>query len=190
MIFSKKKTILTDEELILKYQQDQKTRWVGELFNRYAHLVFGVAMKYLKNESEAKDATLSLFEKLIADLLHNEVESFRKWIYVVSRNHCLMILRKQKGMNGSVVDMAEDSIPDATDDLENKVLREAQLTELESALAELKDEQRLCIELFYLKQLCYQDVADQTGFSMKEVKSFIQNGKRNLKNILSSKHEF
>lgn len=191
MIFSKKRTILTDEELILKYQKDHKTRWVGELFNRYAHLVFGVSMKYLKNEQEAKDATLSLFEKLIADLLHNEVESFRKWVYVVSRNHCLMILRKRKGINGSMVDIADVSLsePDS-EEFENEMLREVQLNELEEALTELKEEQRVCIELFYLQQKCYEQVADQTGFSVKQVKSFIQNGKRNLKNLLSSKHEF
>lgn len=189
MLFSRKKTDIADEELILRYQKDGKSRWVGELFNRYAHLTFGVCMKYLKDEAEAKDAVLSLYEKLLKDLLTNDVESFRKWVYVVARNHCLMILRKRKQHNGA--EIIDDHLPDLQpDELEEKRLQEAKLTQLEGALLELKPYQRQCVELFYLKQKCYQEVSDETGLSMKEVKSHIQNGKRNLKIILSSKHEF
>ena len=59
---------------------------------------------------------------------------------------------------------------------------------LKEGIGELKDEQRECIELFYLKECSYAEVASMTGFSLKEVKSHIQNGKRNLKNYITAKN--
>ena len=188
MIFGKKRSKLSDEQLISKYRQDHRKHWVGELFNRHVHLVFGVCLKYMKNESDAKDATLSIFEKLLEDLKSKDVDKFRYWIYVVTRNHCLMTLRKRssdernfRALNGS-------------EDLESEIaeveLRETKLTRLEEAMELLNDEQRRCVQLFYLEKKCYKEIAEKTGFSEKQVKSFIQNGKRNLKIKLLEHDEF
>ena len=188
MIFGKKRSKLSDEELIQKYRDDHRKQWVGELFNRHAHLVFGVCLKYMKNESDAKDATLSLFEKLLEDLKSKDVEKFSHWIYVVTRNHCLMILRKRssdernfRALNGS---------EDPESETAEVELRETKLTRLEEAMESLKDEQKQCVQLFYLEKKCYKEIAEKTGFSEKQVKSFIQNGKRNLKIKLLEHDEF
>ena len=188
MIFGKKRSKLSDGELIHKYRQDHRKQWVGELFNRHAHLVFGVCLKYLKNESDAKDATLILFEKLLEELKSKDVEKFSHWIYVVTRNHCLMILRKRssdqrnfKAINGN---------EDPESEIAQVKLREIKLTRLEEAMNTLKDEQRRCIQHFYLEKMCYKQIAVKTGFSEKQVKSFIQNGKRNLKIKLLEHDEF
>jgi len=62
---------------------------------------------------------------------------------------------------------------------------DALLQQLPNAISNLNTEQRLCINLFYLKEKCYEEISMQTGYSLKQVKSYIQNGKRNLKIYLS-----
>jgi RNA polymerase sigma-70 factor (ECF subfamily) len=58
---------------------------------------------------------------------------------------------------------------------------------LEEAIQELSEEQKLCVNLFYLQKKSYQQITDRTGFTLMQVKSYIQNGKRNLKIILEKK---
>ena len=157
------------------------------LFNRHAHLVFGVCMKYLKNEAEAKDATLDIFETLITKLRDQKIQRFPAWLHTVSRNHCLMILRKQKS-NGLEVDLS--GLEESADHSEETILRETKLDVLEKTIEHLKPEQQQCVKAFYLEKQSYQQIADRFGFSAKEVKSHIQNGKRNLKIQLEQHHAF
>jgi len=146
-------------------------------------------MKYLKSEDESEDAVMDIFEKLMSELQSHEVRNFKGWIYTVSRNHCLMKIRKEKKMqmtnderklDGLVVEMPEPM------HLSNKMQKEIELTNLEQALTKLNEEQRVCVELFYLQEKCYNEVATITKYSLNEVKSYIQNGKRNLKNHLTA----
>lgn len=190
MIFGKKRHKLSDAELIALYKKTSRKKWMGELFNRHAHLVFGVCMKYLKNEMEANDATLTIFEKLITDLREKQVDTFSHWLYVVSRNHCLMNLRQQQRFVMNDVDLNENQVNTDDMDLEHKMLSEAKISSLEAAIKRLSSQQSECIKLFYIEQKCYADIAEITGFSIKGVKSHIQNGKRNLKFELSRKDEF
>jgi RNA polymerase sigma-70 factor (ECF subfamily) len=182
---------MDDQELIAQYRKKGNKQLVGELFNRYAHLVFGVCIKYLGDEADAKDATLELFEKLVTDLKKVEVEKFNNWLHVVSRNHCLMILRKSKKYQSRSLDSSINGFEDHSQEkLEDAVLSEARFELLEEAIDKLNDGQQECIRLFYLDKLPYQSVCDRTGFDMKQVKSYIQNGKKNLKTMLSQHHEF
>jgi RNA polymerase sigma-70 factor (ECF subfamily) len=179
---------LDDKELISLYRRKQDRKAMGALFERYSHLVFGVCMKYFRDEDESKDATLQVFEKTMHDLNRFEIDKFSAWIHKVARNHCLMQLRSRKIM--IPVDDEAGISPDRAmgagfsehpDDIDDT---ESQLTLLEEAIGNLNEEQRICIELFYLKRYCYQDVAEIGGFSLNEVKSHIQNGKRNLKQYM------
>jgi len=176
----------TDRELVYEYQKTRHKKYVGELFERYSHLVYGVSLKYLKNVPEAQDNVMVVFEKLMKDLEKTDVQNFKAWIHVVTRNQCLMKLRKQSKTVSREQDIETIEHSLASDsDQEEKKLKEQQLTQLEEAILELKPEQKQCVELFYIQQKCYQDVAEITGFTLKQVKSFIQNGKRNLKIILT-----
>ncbi len=145
-------------------------------------------MKYLKNENDSEDAVMDIFEKLLTDLKKHEVSNFKSWLYSVSKNHCLMKLRKDKTIKYSNNDLikTEGRIVEMDEPmhLNSKMEKELQLENLEKALQHLSKEQRICLELFYLQQKCYKEVSSITTFSLKEVKSFIQNGKRNLKNHL------
>lgn len=180
----------TDEDLIAVYRRNGDKAVIGELFKRYGHLVFGVCLKYLKNKEEANDMVLQTFEKLMEDLKSREVQNFRSWLHTVTKNNCLMHLRKHKKVRERETDFElVDPYLKAEEESNEKAELEVKLTNLEAAVTELKDEQKQCIELFYLQEKCYNEVAEITGFTLKQVKSFIQNGKRNLRNILIKKNE-
>jgi RNA polymerase sigma-70 factor (ECF subfamily) len=179
-----------DEELIARYKETGDRQLVGILFERYTQLSFLVCMKYLKDEDESKDAVMQVFEKMLSDLMKYEVRTFSHWLHRVLKNHCLALLDKKQRERKKTENYYEDhdgfmeSGPD--NDLSNEaVIREVRIGQLELAMKELNDQQKLCVELFYLQRKSYKEVSDITGFEMKEVKSYIQNGKRNLKIHLS-----
>lgn len=177
---------LTDEELVTQYRSDGDPVWVGALFERYTHLVFLTSMKYLKDDLEAEDMSMRIFEKLMIDLRKYEIKSFRCWLHTVVKNQCLLHLDRQKRQREKADafeanlrnDILPELIPFGPDSLPD---REQHLTLMEQSLAELKPPQRRCLDLFYLQQLSYQEVATQTGYTLKQVKSHIQNGKRMLR---------
>lgn len=172
---------LSDEEIIVQFQKKQDRNCIGELFNRYYHMVYGVGLKYFKKKSDAEDMTMLVFESLFDKLTKNDVRNFKSWLYRLTCNECLMKLREEKNMNRTAIEKLEFKIASNNDELEEKKLKESKLNQLEEVIESLKEEQKICIRLFYLDELTYNEVANRTNFSIKQVKSFIQNGKRNLK---------
>ncbi len=182
---------LDDNALISHYKETENNAVIGVLFERYTHLAFGVCMKYLKSEQESKDAVMQIFEKLITDLLKHEVQTFRFWLHTVCRNHCLMQLRAEQSLGEKKKEFKKDlPIIMENHSMAHHIQKEIELKHLSEAIKSLKDEQKICVELFYLKEKSYQEVAEITGFSLLNVKSYIQNGKRNLKLFLEKKNEF
>lgn len=178
----------TDEELLEQYSSDGDLQIVGELYKRHSHLALGVCIKYLRSPTLAEDAVMDIFEKLIVDLKQKQVDNFRAWLYTVCKNHCLMQLRKQQTDNNRSDQYQELmlSIMENEATLHHTIedAKEMQLQLLEKAITELNQEQRTCIELFYLQKKSYKEVEQITGYSDSKVKSYIQNGKRNLKQIM------
>ncbi|MFH2143244.1 MAG: sigma-70 family RNA polymerase sigma factor [Bacteroidota bacterium] len=176
---------ISDNILVDKYKSTKDAIYLGELYQRHTSFVFAVSMKYLKDRDAASDAVIEIFEKLITDLMRFEIENFRAWLHRVTQNHCLLIIRSNKYhqkhneqyKNDMQVFMEKDS--DLYHELGNS--KEEILVVLEQGIENLNDEQKKCIELFYLKEKCYNEIAETTGYSLKNVKSYIQNGKRNLK---------
>ena len=183
---------LTDHELILKYRENADPDVIAELFQRYTHLVYGVSLKYLADRDDAKDAVMEIFEGLFEDILKNEIHNFKSWLHTVTRNHCLMKLRKAKSVRMEIEALDEKSketYMEIPGELHQEVeSEEFTRKELESAMDSLKEPQRQCIELVYLKEKSYMEVCEITGYSMNEVKSHVQNGKRNLKIRLESRN--
>ena len=187
----------TDAEFVAAYKATGDLDLLGELYERHMELVYAVCFKYLRDEAESKDAVMQLFEQLIVDLRRHDVTNFKSWLHSVARNHCLMHLRSQRVRVGEGVDsdlFDEDRLsaealavwPSAarTDEDEAGLDMERHLNRLPEALHRLPDPQRVCIDLFYLQQKSYAEVADLTGYDLKQVKSYLQNGRRNLKLIL------
>ncbi|MCS6934926.1 MAG: sigma-70 family RNA polymerase sigma factor [Chitinophagales bacterium] len=184
---------LSDEELVHRYRNSHDMAYMGELYQRYIHLVYGVCLKYLKNDTEAEDATMQLFEKLIGELKRHHVTTFRPWMYMVVKNFCMMEFRRQSATEKKQAQMIKDARTlmekDEPAHLQDTDDREFVLQHLHDGLDALKEQQRVCIELFYLKDCSYNEISAITGYTLNEVKSHIQNGKRNLKNYITAKHE-
>jgi RNA polymerase sigma-70 factor (ECF subfamily) len=179
----------TDEDLLLQFNNSGSLDTLGELYSRYMHLVYGVALKYLGNRDEAKDAVMHIFEKLIGDLPGHEVRNFKSWLYVLTKNHCLMQIRSQKSADGRMDGFKiEQEFMESEQEMHPIDREEQSMDEaLKDCIAQLKREQKQCIELFYYEKRCYQEIAEKLGMNEKKVKSYLQNGKRNLKICLERK---
>jgi len=177
---------MSDQDLLEKFRRDNDNMWLGVLLERYTLLLFGVCMKYLKNEEEAKDAVQQVLLKAITELQKYDVQYFKSWLYMVARNHCLMKLRDKPDRRSEISDQ---QIADETDpaDKYRHLEKDRKLELLADSVEELSPEQKQCVTLFYLEKKSYQQIADETGFSPMQVKSYIQNGKRNLKLSLEKK---
>jgi len=169
----------SDPELVRLYKANGNMDTLGELYNRYMELVYGVCLKYMKEPEEAKDCVINIFEELITKLKKYEVESFKPWLYQLAKNHCLMKLRSKKGnpvnIDMDIVHLSENIHLDGVMD------KELRLTSMESCIEQLPPDQRQAIQLFYLEEKCYKEVAGMINTDINKVRSFIQNGRRNLK---------
>ena len=172
----------TDNELINLFVKTGDNLYVGILYERYGHLVLGLCIKYLKNKDEASDATIQIFANLLNDLLKYKITYFKSWLYTYSKNFCLMELRKRQSTLKREIEWQENVhlIMDFSDPTHLHE-KERQITLMEQAINLLNNEQKICIDLFYIKNKSYNEICDITGYSNNDVKSYIQNGKRNLK---------
>jgi RNA polymerase sigma factor (sigma-70 family) len=170
----------SDEELVGLYKNSGELAIVGELYNRYTALTFGVCLKYLKDREESRDAVMQIFERLIVTLKDHEITQFKGWLYVTARNHCLMQLRAGKNKNFEEI---SPFLMESGDDLhlQDGPEIESNLSKLDRCIEILVPEQQQCVKLFYLEKKCYKEITEITGFDLNKVKSYIQNGKRNLK---------
>ena len=180
---------LQDEQLILLFKKTSDSKYIGEIFNRYTHLVYGVCLKYLKDEENSKDAVMQVFEDLHHKLREHDISNFKSWIYSVAKNHCLMEIRKKGSDEKNRVEIYEKIRSEIMESVDvfhqhNSADISEKIPMLKQGIKRLKEEQRTCIELLYLQNKSYQEVSEITGYSMKKVKSYIQNGKRNLKIFL------
>ncbi len=175
---------ISDQQLLAQWYATKDNQMLGALLQRYTLLLLGVCMKYLKNEEEAKDAVQQVFVKAISELQKYKVEYLKSWLYMIARNHCLMKLRD----NPIIVKEAGEWLKEEPDlnALEAKE-RETVLSYLEEAIEHLNAEQKTCVTLFYLHHKSYNEISAMTGQSGMQVKSCIQNGKRNLKLYISKK---
>lgn len=180
----------SDAELIAEFIATGDLEVLGKLYSRYMHLIYGVCLKYLKNRDESKDAVMQIFEKLIVEIHRHRIENFKSWLHVVTKNYCLMEIRSRKSLeekhsewvNDSFVFMENETFLHPIDD-------EKGYTEiaLNDCIEKLKAEQRECIKEFYFENRCYNEIASRMGLDERKVKSYLQNGKRNLKLCLEQK---
>ncbi|RYE24475.1 MAG: sigma-70 family RNA polymerase sigma factor [Sphingobacteriaceae bacterium] len=187
-LFSKKKKRdePDDDRLLRLYTETGNLDVLGELYQWYMPMVYGVCLKYLQDEERSKDAVMQIFEELIVKVTQQEIKQFRSWLYVLSRNFCLMQLRSLKKIETVSIDQVMEFAFVLHLEEENS---EARMKILESCMQKLTPAQQQSIELFYLQEKCYREVAKATGYTLNEVKSYLQNGKRNLKICMDNHRE-
>ncbi len=173
-----------DEELLKRFREDGDIEILGRLYERYMHLVYGVCLKYLEDRETAKDEVMNIFEKLVTTVPEQEIVSFKTWLYVVTKNHCLMLLRSRKSEAAHRVLMLDDPTFFMENISEMHPMENDEgmdMKRLEECIGKLKEEQRQCIQLFYYEGFGYKEICQKLGLEEGKVKSYIQNGKRNLK---------
>ena len=178
---------ITDQQLLDNFYTDHNPEWLGILLPRYTMLLLGVCMKYLKNEEEAKDCVQQIFLKVITELKKYRVDYFKSWLYMVAKNHCLMRIRDRQGKIPVELTERYMSTPQEEPDMSGLLRNDHVIDLMSQSLNELSAEQKQCVNLFYLQKKSYQEISEQTGFTMMQVKSYIQNGKRNLRLLIEKK---
>ena len=170
----------TDSELLELFLQTEQSEYLGDLYNRYIPLAYGLCLKYLKSVEAAEDAVMQIFEILLEKVGRFEIKEFRTWLYSVAKNHCLQLLRKT---NREISTDFGTVIMESGDDLHlmDREEGEQKLSALEKCMDQLPGPQKVSVQLFFLEEKSYAEVCDATSYNMKSVKSYIQNGKRNLK---------
>lgn len=183
--FNRKRKNKTDQELLEAFLKNRDIENLGELYSRHMHLIYGVCLKYFKEPEKSKDAVIELFEKVQTEIQKHKIKNFKSWVYVVAKNHCLMELRKSKTGEMILVSNNEELAYFMENETELHPIDRGPDEKLEKALNDcikkLKAEQKKCIRLFYFENKCYREIAGMLKLEEKKVKSFIQNGKRNLK---------
>jgi RNA polymerase sigma-70 factor (ECF subfamily) len=171
---------LTDARLIEMYQQDKQQETLAQLYLRYTDLVYGTCVKYLGDQEAAKDAAMNIYHELVEKVKHHSIDNFKSWLYVVTKNHCLMQLRKNKRMPTAELVVQIMQSEDFSH-LEGVFEKERQLERLGNCMEQLNEEQRTSVRMFYLENKCYNTISTVTGYDWNKVRSLIQNGRRNLK---------
>jgi RNA polymerase sigma-70 factor (ECF subfamily) len=170
----------TDHELVAEFTSTLDIQFAGELHNRYADLIYGVCLKYLKHPENAQDSAVAVFEELVAKIPKHSIENFKGWLYMLTKNHCLMRIRSGKKAHTVNIDAELMQSEDPTH-LDGVLEKEENLVQLEYCMGELAIEQRQAVALFYIEGKCYNEISALTGIEWNKVRSYIQNGRRNLK---------
>ena len=180
-------TAETDKELVAAFKESGDSNYLSKLYQRYMDLVFGVCLKYFKDAERCKDAVMDIYEELNTKLRQHEVDNFKGWLHVLARNYCLMQLRSPRNMkttefNANFMQLEENM------HLNGEALeKESNFVKLEQCLDVLTEEQKQSVQLFYLENKCYNEIAAITGYDWNKVRSYIQNGRRNLKLCMDEK---
>lgn len=179
---------LPDRELVSLFRTSGNMDVLAVLFQRYMDLLYGVCLKYLKQPESAKDAVMQIFEELVAKLPKHEVDNFKSWLYTLAKNYCLMQLRTPKNLKTTEFNADSMQLEEEMH-LNGVQVKEENLQKLERCLQTLSTEQKVAVELFYLQNKCYKEIAEATGIEWNKVRSFIQNGRRNLKICMEKEPE-
>jgi len=174
---------MTDEALIAEHKLGNPG--LSELYARYKNLVFGSCLKYFKNRPDADDAVSEIFALIDKKLKKHEVSNFKSWLYTVTRNYCIEVFRK-KNRQRDKLSAAENMYSETVfhpDDVQDEEL----LNVLGDCIEALPLRQKQTVDMFYYQKLSYREIATALGLSWDKVRSFMQNGRRNLKNCLESK---
>lgn len=188
LFFKRNISKLSDEELLTHYIKSGDTEYFGELYNRYIPLIYGLCLKYLQEEVKAQDVVMQLFEDLLPKLSRYEIREFRTWIYSVAKNYCFQLLRKE---NLEIATDFDQQFVETYDILhlldKEETSDDARTAALRHCMEKLPEPQQRCILSFFMEEMSYADIMEQTGYQLKSVKSYIQNGKRNLKSCIEKR---
>ena len=181
--FFKRKNYHTfsNEELLENYRQSADNEALGVLYERHLEMVFATCQRYLGDDATAQDAVLDIYEQLCEKVKLHDIQNFENWLFILTKNHCLMFLRKRK--SNILIPIEEYNHLAASEEKSKEEYEnvENEFQSLEICISRLPEEQKKAISLFYLEEKSYKEVSDIMNEDIAKVRSYIQNGRRNLK---------
>ena len=179
----------SDKELADAFRKSGDINYLSALYQRYMDLVFGVCLKYFKEKERSKDAVMDIFDELNTKLRHHEVDNFKGWLHVLARNYCLMQLRSPRNMKTTEFNPSFMQTEENTHLNNEAIENEENFRKLADCMELLPEEQKQTVVLFFMQKKCYNEIVIITGFEWSKVRSYIQNGKRNLKICMEEKNQ-
>ena len=176
----------SDQELLAAAILEKRPVASSVLFSRYMELVYGVCLKYMGHKVDAQDELMHVYELFVKKIKVHDVENVKSWLYVLTKNHCLGVLRKQK-RNTEKFDQFAVMYSEEEYHPLNRDSKEDTLLKLEGCIEGLNEMQTACIKSFYYEKKSYEEISELLKIDWNKIRSNIQNGRRNLKICMETK---
>ena len=175
---------MSDADIIKEYLRTQKSSFYSILYRKYAGKVYGKCLSILRNEDEAKDAVQDIFVKIMLNLGNfGEKSQFSTWIYSITYNFCIDLIRKRKKEKTLFSDDIE-RVPDvAEEDVPDEFMREMDIKYLKQVLEELSTGDRIILLMKYQDELSIKEIADTIDKTESAVKMKIKRAKHKAKEL-------
>lgn len=174
-----------DEFWIRAYFQSGDSEYWGRIFEKYKKRIFLRCLTLLQDNEDASDLTSETFIKAHENIQKYDMKRpFFPWLQQIATNLCIDLLRRKTIIQFTQTDEKIEfhSAEDVTKKVENRELGDTIL----KALKSLKNHQKRCFCLFYIHRKSYKEIAELTGYSYNDVRSYIQNGKRKFKLVMQA----
>jgi len=151
----------------------------GNIFiSRHLSYVMRISRRYLKNEAEAEEAAQDVFAAIWrkADQFAQRDAKVTTWLYSVTRNRCIDIVRRQKPTQ----DIEGLEFSDNSDNAEVLQQKSEQARLLRAAMESLSDDQRAAIDLVYYREISQKAAADELGMTLAGFESVLRRARQKL----------
>ena len=178
---------LSDSEIIREYLRTQRQDYFSMLYRKYADKVYRKCVTLLKDQGMAEDATQEIFVKIMLSLANfNEKAQFSTWVYSITYNFCIDIIRKQKKTKNLFVDDIERA-PDVADEIPDEFLRSMEVKRLRVVLDTIPTDDHAILLMKYQDDMSIKDIAEGMGKTESAIKMKIKRAKEKAQFVYKEK---
>jgi len=168
----------SDSDLIARYLREQNSDYFTQLYRRYAGKVFAKCYSMLSDEGLARDATQEIFIKVLLNLARfTEQSSFSTWVYSITYNYCIDLIRKKKKMPLQFTEDVSRVSTEKEVDIPDSVLLEMKQERLEKVLDLLPEGDRAILMMKYIDDMSIKEIGDLLGKTESAIKMQIMRAK-------------
>ena len=177
----KRNTKLSDIEAIQEYLRTKQPLYFNILYKKYSTKVYSKCLSLLRDEGLAKDATQDIFIKIFLNLAKFGAQSkFSTWVYSITYNYCIDIIRKKKKMRSIFSDEMENP-PDIVEDVPDAELLEIEVSRLKVILDKIPVGDKMVLLMKYQDEMQIKEVAKVLGKTDSAIKMKIKRAKHKAK---------
>lgn len=175
-------TALTDTEIIRLYLLNQDQQYFGMLYRKYAPKVFGKCLSLLRDEEAARDAMQDIFMKIMLNLSgFGERAQFSTWVYSITYNFCIDVIRKRKGKNLFTEDI--EKAPDIAEEVSDEWLLDLEVRYLKRIMEALPIGDKAVLMMKYHDGMSIREISEAINKSESATKMQISRAKEKAQAI-------